>query len=196
MATKHDVKRLINGMVSVLDTAGSTMGVKDGAGDAARYELAMYMMYLSASDGEIGWSETSLINDLCDLSLTPQTLGQFIREQNIYSTEFERKVPLCLQMLIAFENKLIEMNMLTDDIPDASETVLSTYKIVGQMMVNIDDDVDDNEQSDYRIYLSMLEDYVNKNALRRKKAITGFTKNTGGVSAPTKSGVSAPKKKG
>ena len=195
MATKYEMKNLINTMAEAVENAGSTMGLDDGAGNAARYELAMFMMYLSASDGEIQWSEASLISDLCDLNLTPQTLSNFIREHNIYSTEFENKVPVTLQMMVAMDNKLLEMK-LSDEIPDIPSIIVGTYKTVAEMMMNADGDENYNEKNDCQIYTDMLENYINNNSARRKTSISGFTKNSGGISAPTKSGVSAPRKKG
>ena len=195
MATKQEVKHLIGKMAETVEHAASTLGVKEGAGNAAKFEIATFMMYLSASDGEIQWSEASMISDLCDLNLTPQTLGAFIREHNIYSTEFESKVPVTLQIMVTMDNKLIELN-LADDVPEAAGIMLNTYKLAAEMLMNADGDIDSSEQADCQIYLNMLENYVNNNAVRRKSSVSGFMKNSGAVNVPTKSGVSAPKKKG
>ena len=195
MATKQEVKHVIEQMATTVETAASTLGVNEGAGNAAKFEIAKFMMYLSASDGEIQWSEASMISDLCGLNLTPQTLGTFIREQNIYSTEFESKVPVTLQIMVTMDNKLIELN-LADDVPETAGLILNTYKLAAEMLMNADGNIDSNEQADYQIYLNMLENYVNNNAVRRKRSVSGFMKNSGAVNVPTKSGVSAPKKKG
>ena len=195
MTTKYELKELIDSMAEAVESAGSAMGLDGSAGNAAKFELAMFMMYLSASDGEIQWSEASTISDLCDLNLTPQSLSNFIRENNIYSTEFENKVPVTLQIMVTMENKLLEIKS-ADEIADVSSLVINTYKTVAEFLMNADGDEDDNEKKDCQIYIDMLENYVSNNATRRKASVSGFVKNSGGVSAPTKSGVSAPIKKG
>lgn len=195
MATKQEIKKLIDSLASAVDNIGSLVGVEEVSGKAVKLEMAMFMMYLSASDGEIGWSEASMISDLCEVNLTPQNVGKIIRENNIYSTEFESRVPITLKIVITMDNKLLEMGM-GDDLPDVPTVVVDTYKAVAETLINADGDADDSEQTDCHIYLDMLEDYVNNNSVRRKASVSGFKKNSGSVSAPTKSGVSAPKKKG
>ena len=193
MATKSEIKMLVNSMVNAVRTLGEIAGLDADAGEGAKNELAMFMMYLSASDGEIKWDEASWISELCDLNITPQTLGDFIREQNIYSVEFENKVPTTLQLVVEVDNKLIEMGM-KDEVPDGAALIIDTYRNVGTSMMESDGDIDDNEENDFKIYIDVMESFVSQNSVRRKQSTSGFTKNAGGVVAPTKSGVSAPKK--
>lgn len=199
MATKYEVKKLINSMAEIIRKIGVETGLQKNSDTSldkiAKFELAQFLMYLSASDGEIQWNEAKMISDLCDLSLTPQTIGDFIRENNIYSTDFEKKVPVSIQIFITMDNKIVELGK-EDEIPDVLDTIVDTYNYAAEFLINSDGDEDYSENSDRDIYINMLRDYVNKNSLRRKKSIYGFVKNSGNVSAPTKSGVSAPKKKG
>ena len=193
MANKSEVKMLVNSMANVVRTVGEIAGLDVDAGEGAKSEIAMFMMYLSASDGEIKWEEASWISEICDLNLNPQTLGDFIRGQNIYSIEFENKVPTILKLVVEVDNKLIEMGM-KDEVPDGAALIIDTYKNVGIAMMESDGNVDDNEENDFKIYIDVMESFVSQNSMRRKQSTSGFTKNTGGVVAPAKSGVSAPKK--
>lgn len=194
MASKQDIKNLVNSLVNTMETIGSVAGIDASAGNAAKMDLLQFMMYLSASDGEIQWSEASMMSDLIGLNLTPQDIGAFIRENNVYSTEFENTVPISLQLMVQTENKLLEQNLLDSDTPSGPDLILSTFKAVAMAMIEADNDTDSNEISDCEIYIDTMEKYINNNSLRKKSSISGFTKNSGNVSAPTKSGVSAPKK--
>lgn len=193
MASKQDVKRLIKATCEFMNTVGSIVDLDADAGEGLKNELAMFLMYLSASDGEISWEEASSIGELCDINLTPQKMSNFIKEHNVYSVEFENKPPISLQLLVLVENKLYESNLL-DEVPDGCEMLIETYKNVAQLHMESDGYVSSSEKVDYKIYIEMMERYANQNSLRRKKTISGFTKNAGKITAPTKSGVSAPKK--
>lgn len=187
----RQLKSVVDQMCEAIETLGEQGGLDSGAGQAARYELGSFMMYLSASDGQISWEEAEIISDICELNLTPNTMGNFIRQQNIYSTEFENKVPVTFQMMVTADNALIEQG----EEAAASEAMLDTYRVVGKALIQSDGDVDDNEVSDYRIYINMLEKYRDQNMNGAGGGASGFTK-TGGasVSAPSKSGVAAPRK--
>lgn len=187
----NNLKELVDNMCEAVETLGVKGGLEAGIGNAARLELGMFMMYLSASDGTIEWDEARTISEICNLNLTPNELGQFIRENNIYSTEFEAKVPVTFQLIVTGDNKLAEMGI---DV-SGSDAMLATYKAVGEALIKSDCDVDDNEVKDYKIYINMLEEYRDKNISGKKNSVSGFTKNgSQSVVAPSKSGVAAPRK--
>lgn len=186
------LKELVDNMCIASAKVGEMGGLEpEKVKTVARMELGMFMMYLSASDGEISWDEAKLISQICDLNLTPTTMGDFIRENNIYSTEFEQKVPITLQLMVTADNKLLEAGNETS----GSDALISTYETVGKCLINVDGTVDDNEAVDYRIYTQMLAEYRDKNYKGANSSATGFTKNKGtSTSVPTKSGVAAPRK--
>jgi hypothetical protein len=190
------LKHLVDVMCGIMESFGKDHGLDSGVGDAAKFELASFMMYLSASDGTIRWEEASVISELCDLALTPETLGDFIRKHNIYSTEFEKKVPLSFQMMVDLDNAIIKAGVSPDE-ATGSSGLLDVYKAVGGELIQSDGDIHDNEVSDYNTYIEMLEEYRAKNFIGDESKTTGFVKNSGAssVSAPPKTGsVEAPKK--
>ncbi len=193
MMTKQDAKESIDMMAKLVEQIGVAEGYDPGIGHGVKIELAKFLMYLSASDGEIMWPEASLISELCDLNLTPQTIGRFVKENNIYSTEFENTPPAVLQVLTSADNMLMERG---SDVPDVLRMIINTYKAVAAMLITSDGDIDSSEKADYQIYIDMMESYVASNSIRYRNQTSGFTKNSGDASAPTKGGVSAPKKKG
>lgn len=155
--------------------------------ETARIEIGMFMMYLSASDGIIQWDEVKLISDVCKLNLSPDSLSQFIEENNIYSTEFEKKVPLTFRIMVQADNQLSEL--ITPE-TSLSETMLTVYKLIGTELIESDGDIDNDELNNYNIYINMLTDYRNKNLIKANHAVSGLTKN----SSQIKHGVVAPKK--
>ena len=183
-----EMKELVDSMASAIDAVAAQMDLEPGVGDNAKFQLGMFLMYLSASDGEISWDEADVISRLCDLDVTPTKLADFIRNSNIYSTEFEQTVPLALEVMLLADN----MGMTEDSL---SKLVIDTFKTVGEALIKSDNEVDENEMEDFNIYINMMEKYREEKYVGCKSATTGFIKNKGeSVSAPTKGGVAAPRK--
>lgn len=196
--SKEQLKELIDKCCQAIQQGGVILGLDAEFDTAAKMELAMFLMYLSASDGEIKWSEASTISYLCDLDLTPQTLAAFIQEKNIYSTEFENKAPVTLQMAITVDNRLYESKAIdvTDEDMDLPKALINAYEIAANYLINADGDAAANELADLQIYLNTMNEYYTENTVRNKASVSGITKNTSSsVAAPAKSGVSAPQKR-
>lgn len=108
MNVNYQLKEMVDNMCDVIQTAADLGDMKMDIRTIAKAEIGMFMMYLSASDGHILWEEAKIISDVCDLNLvTPDMLGKFIRENNIYSSEFENKVPASFQVMVAADNAFI-----------------------------------------------------------------------------------------
>ncbi|MDD6685880.1 MAG: hypothetical protein PUE47_08900 [Lachnospiraceae bacterium] len=190
------LKMLAEKFGELVDDVFQNAGADAHDGQVAKFELAQFMMYLSASDGKIEWSEVNNISQYLGLNLTPEAVNQLIREGNIYSTEFEQKVPLSFQAVVNADNVLWdngERETCTADM------LLNLYKAVGEELIKADNDVDNNEQQDFNIYITMLDNYINDNDKYKKNGCvyTGIKKGTGssGIDIPLKSGVSAPRKR-
>ncbi len=186
----RQLKELVDKMCAAIDAFCVIAGLPDGIGEDARMDMGLFMMYLSASDGQISWDEASIISDICELDLSPNDLGRFIRENNIYSTEFEQTVPDTFRILVQADNDFLAGE---NDV-SGSEAMLGMYKAIGEALIKSDDDVDDNEVNDYKIYINMLQEYRDKNYKGASGGATGFVKKGSSVSAPAKGGVIAPKK--
>lgn len=186
----RQLKELVDSICDAINTLSANVGLSAETGKVARMEMGMFMMYLSASDGQISWDEARTISEICELNLSPNDLGKFIRDNNIYSTEFEQKVPVSLQIMVQADNILLELGK---DI-SGSESMIAAYKAIGEALIKSDGEVDDNEVNDFKIYINMLEEYRDKNYNGAVGKATGFVKTGGSVPAPTKGGVIAPKK--
>ena len=155
----EEIKVIVYKMCNVLEKIGQGMGLEVGTGQAARYEIASFMMYLSASDGKILWEEAKIISEMCDLNLTPESMESFINDQKIYTPEFETKVPPMYELMVSVDNTLFEAG----ETISGSGIMLDTYQTVGAALIKSDDDVDENELTDYNKYLTMMVDYRNAN---------------------------------
>lgn len=196
MSKVSEIMNLVNNYVDLVGEAISTIMKKEKseAVTVARFELAQYMMYLSASDGEIRWEEAKLISEVCQLGFqTPQQVSAFIQENNIYSTEFEESVPLSFKILIQADNKLIDMGSTNE--ANICELVVFIYKSLGELLMNSDGSSSTNEETDCNIFISTLEDYAHNNSKRYTSTAYTHSKNYTSVAAPSKNGsVIAPRK--
>lgn len=166
-------------------------------------EFLQFMMYLSASNGTIDRREAELISVVIGCDVTPLEVKKFIKDTNIYSTEFEQRVPVTFQIVTALDNMLEKQgvnlwrgNESNENYTNVSELFLYMYKLMAQAVCEADGNIEKEERDDWNAYRSMLENYINENLDSRKKKAAG-TKNTDSVPAPAKkSSVAAPVKKG
>ncbi|MDO4961230.1 MAG: hypothetical protein Q4E57_05165 [Eubacteriales bacterium] len=193
---REQIKHAIDLMYGLFDRMQSGSGWNQNLDirDIFKVECIRLMMYLSASDGEIAVSEAEAIGYYFDLYMTPTQLLDFIKQNNIYSTDFENTVPLSIRMLVELDNKLAE----SDDGEEAnptSELALKVFGMIAMDMMAADGEISEAEKADWEIYSGMIQTYINENLNVKKQSVkTGLTKN-GSVSAPSKGGgVSAPKK--
>lgn len=171
MAVNIKLKQNVDEMCSILEEIAVRAGLDEGSGEALRADLGKYMMYLSASDGNISWDEVRDICYICNLNISPNEVNQFVRENRIYSTEFERTVPVSFKLMVDFD----KFNPGILDI-SLSEFTLKLYKTVGAVLLKSDGNINNNEVSDFTIYTKMLENY------RNAKLSGGY----GSVPAPSK----------
>ena len=188
------LKRMIDATAQLIGTVLDGQ-IENGEG-IAKLQMAEFAMYLSASDGTIEWEEARMIAQYFDLPLTQDSIADFIREHNIYSTEFESNPPVILKTLVDADQRLYEAGALSDpDDEAASELLFKTYKAIANELINCDGDEDENEVKDANIYLGMMDEYLNENLVTRRRGVSGFRKNsTTSTTGFTKSGVQAPKK--
>lgn len=186
----RDLKEAINGCADLVVQILEKAGQKDleDTKSAIMFDMARFAMYLAASDGEIKWEEAKIISDYFDLSLTPQTVRDYIRRLNIYSTEFESTPPLTLQTLIAGDNLLYDNNLHGSLDTWGSEALLNTYKAIAVEIMNADGEQHENEVADATIYLQMMQEYIDNNLKARKASVKIEGKNRDGESSLNKTG--------
>ncbi len=188
------------------------MDLDEGAlKNVLKMNVIKFLAYLAASDGVLSWKESRFIGELMDIHMTPSILNDLIKEQNIYSVEFEEDTPLILQIFVSFDNALYESGV--DLNIEMGEALFGLYKVLSKGIVEANgrttETMDSNEKVDVQTYLGMMRNYVDDNTQRHQcDLIVNFKKdkNTnqrddlGGVKAPAKNkgkstSVKAPSKK-
>ena len=179
-------------------------------GKRLRMELGEFLAYLSASDGTIKSAETQMISECTGESFTPASLKAIIQENNIYSVEFESKVPEGMDILAEIDNILLDLLEEPQDFA-ISELYLNVYRQAGEALIMADGDADEAELQDYDIYMTMLEHFLDEKLQTNRVSFgeaesPGFadaaapgktgagTQEISGVKTPPGSDVKAPEK--
>lgn len=190
------LKDLISTTVEVMDKAGNLVGMEASAGKAALANLVNYLMYLSSSDGQIKPEEVRFISEVADAQIPAECMAEYIRENNIYSTEFENDVPVALQFAVKLDNEIYKRG-LSEQVNNTnlSEVIMQTFGYVGKSLLQSDGDIDDNEKSDFMIYMGMMNKYIKDNLLCKNGAATVPEDDNDSIPVPPKNGwVEAPRK--
>ena len=141
------------------------LGVNISLKALLRMNLLHFAMYIAASDEQITYSETEVISALCRKIYIPEEIIDEIKEKNIYSTEFEQKVPFIVDLMVQTDNQL-DAQKANDPIP-LSEEILTIFKEVANAVAKADGEVTKQEKEDMDIYIGMLENYLDSNLERR-----------------------------
>ena len=191
-----NLKELISTTVETMDKAGELVGMETSVGKAALANLVNYLMYLSSSDGQIKPEEVRFISDVADAQIPAERMAEYIRENNIYSTEFENDVPIALQFAVKLDNELYKRG-LSEQVNNTnlSEVIMQTFGYAGKALMQSDGDIDDNEKSDFMIYMGMMNKYIKDNLLCKNGTANGPEYDNDSIPVPPKNGwVEAPRK--
>lgn len=164
----YDLKNLITQMYVLADKMDEgPLGLAQNTNlilrDCIRTELLCYLMYLSAADGTIAWQEARFIRDYLEYDLTIEDINQLIVQNQIYSTQFEEKVPFSMQVFVKADNTIYEVGCETGIFSNVSvsELFYSLFEQLGEELLACDGNVSDDEIYDLTKYLDMLKNYIN-----------------------------------
>lgn len=152
------MKQSLHKIYSLLDTVegagGKPSGINASLRDVFKVELHSYFLYLSATDGKVSVQESEFMNYLFDMHLTSQQYVTFINENNIFSTDFEQKVPVIFQILQAFDKKVALLSGITgNDVDPILPIVLKFYAEIGKAFITCDG-ADQSEVDEAQSYLN------------------------------------------
>lgn len=164
MATIYDLKRLYNRLGGLLDTVEEG-GIPDLQGHSLRelftIELHSYFMYLAASDGKITQEEKNFMNTLFDTNMSVQDYIRFINENDIYSTDFEERLPLTLKVTTIFDAKIALLSALArQNVDPVTPMLINFYLEAGKAFIACDGDVDDQEIEDIKTYMRNVTESI------------------------------------
>ena len=153
----YKLKQILNEIYQLLDTVESAGGKPSGMDMPLRKcfktEMIAQSLYFAAADGKLRPVEKDFLNVLFDLDETIESYIRFINDNNIYSTEFENRGLLTLDILNEFDRKV---GHLVDS--KGVPVVIGFMEDFIKKLLVIDGDVDGNEKKEYFTYFSKLKD--------------------------------------
>ena len=126
-------------------------------------DLADFMVYLAMSDGVITQDEAdeiSLMSEKAGLGIDadPAVIAWSAKTGNIFSTEFEKKIPFTFEDAVEHDNYMMDWKG-GSEVKQLSKFLLAIYKILGKWFIEMDGEATWGEKRNYDIYIKMLEDY-------------------------------------
>lgn len=129
-----------------------------------RGDIARFMLYLSASDGNLSPEEAQAFRTITGFTDSVDALIQLIRDHNLYSTAFESTVPMSVKIVTEAERNLLAMGAKLHPDTTVQALFIDFFESVGGIMLGSDDGVTENEQRDLGIYMNTLRQYMHQNS--------------------------------
>lgn len=162
MVIQEDIYNLIRSMYKYCDAFDKIKKFADlPLREILRQDILRFLFYLSASDGVVKQTEVDFINMYLGYDYTDSELLDYIRENHIYSVDFENKVPFSLKVYVYADNTRRERGNASNHA--ISVDYLTCFNLLGTEFIQIDGDVDSQEVEDINIYLDNMRGYVQGN---------------------------------
>ena len=132
------------------------------------WDFIKFLLYLAASSGTIRQSDADFVNDYFmkeGFLFTPEMVRDGIQKKNLDSTAFESEVPASLEFIVSVDNILYKggHNIGNSSFP---KFIVDTYTSLGLDFLECNDHLSGSETGDFKIYISMLRDYVTSESYR------------------------------
>jgi len=173
------LKKLIDTLEGTCDAYDKISGDKNPDQDITtrnvlRFDLTMYLMYLSASDSTISWQEAKYINDYFEWNFSTEDIKKLITKNRVYSTEYESSVPQIMKLFVTIDKATYDAGQQPEIA--LSEMLYVVYEQIGKEFLACDENIAENEVRDLTIYLTTLRNYINEelihsNSKNQKNAI-------------------------
>jgi hypothetical protein len=139
---------------------GCTITLKD----ILQSDVAQFIMYLTASDGHISFEEVQAYKAITGYGGdTIDSIKDYIKENNIYSMDFESEPPLIMKILSKAERNAIMYGAKFEE--SILNIVVSLFEMIGQIIISIDGGITYNEKRDYNIILSTIRGYAQEHSI-------------------------------
>ncbi|MCQ2459187.1 MAG: hypothetical protein MJ081_02320 [Ruminococcus sp.] len=172
------VRELIDGLSNLVATGAKNNDLINSVDidpeKIFKIELMFFLMYLSASDGVIDKEEVQVINYLFDLNMQSYHINDMINEHNIYSREFENRIPISIMISVNMDNFMWNVGKKESTV--GSETIISTIQQIGMLIVKSNGNINIDKMNSLRNYIANLEKYREDN-FDGASSIIGLIKN-------------------
>lgn len=86
--------------------------------------------------------------------MTPDKINNLIIEKDIYSTEFEQRPPMMMQIFVAFDNAIYNSPATAEFEEELGDGLMKLYVILAKGLIESNDrttdDMDENEEKDLK----------------------------------------------
>ena len=127
-------------------------------------DIAEFIMYLSASDGTLSFEEVQAYRVITGFGGdTIDSIKAHIKDNNIYSMDFESEPPLIMKLLSKAERNALMYGLKLET--SILEFMVSLYKIIGKIIISIDGGITYSEKRDLNIIMRTIEDYAKEHSI-------------------------------
>ena len=127
--------------------------------DIFRHDIANFIMYLSASDGRLSAEEIQAYRVITGFGGDDlESIKRHIKENNIYSMDFESEPPLIMQLLSKAERNAIMCGAKFES--SILNLLVSFYGVIGQVVISIDGGITYNEKRDFNIIMDTIKGFA------------------------------------
>lgn len=123
--------------------------------DMFRIDTALFMMFLSSTDGSLSRSEVELMDAVTGHNTDPKVLAALIKEHKLNSLKSGVRTPKSLKAAVSYGKEKQDMSL--------AEDMIKFYRLFGQLLINSYNGAEKAEEAGLDLYLSNLEKYMNNN---------------------------------
>jgi hypothetical protein len=137
--------------------------------DILQNDIENFIMYLSASDGEVSPEEVEAYKAItgADGAHFEHIQEQMIK-RNIAAMDFESEPPLIFKLLSRAEMNAVSKGARFDS--SVLHNVMALYRVIGHTIISVDGGITEEEKQDFNVIMDTIRDYVDEHDTIRKAA--------------------------
>ena len=129
-----------------------------------QHDIANFIMYLSASDGRLSMEEVQAYRVITGFGGDDfDSIKRHIKENNIYSMDFESEPPLIMKLLSQAERRALLYG--ADFKSSILDLVVTVYRLIGTVIISIDGGISYSEKRDFGIIMNTIEGYAKDHSI-------------------------------
>lgn len=150
-------------VLEICEPFDEKIGLEISTKEIIRVDFLKLILYLSASDGKISTKEVEFIKEYLEWDLPVQQWYQFIKDENICSTEFTTEIPMSLQLFVQVDNNAYNQK---NDMVDICNLYITTFQMLGEKLIEVDGKIDDSKKSTLDALVRWMKKYVAEKSVR------------------------------
>lgn len=159
----YELKKMIDFAMKACSPFDEKLGLSMPSSEIMKVDILKFVMYLIAADHVIAPEEVAFVRDYLDWNLSSKEVSEFIIDNNLHTDNYLNDTPLSLVLFVKIDNELFrsQSNSL-----DMCSLYVKTFKLLGQVFIGIDNDVDKQESENLWVVIKNMLLYINEHSLR------------------------------